>query len=248
MKYRKLRWLLTIAAAIVSLVGANSALAQPANPFSPSLADIQGLGNSTQAQNLSTIDAINMSPDGIHLDVTWRVGQNTDPFGPGFGFQNFPRIGVTKFTNGEDGGMGRLLYPLPNHPTWYDGIKWCLMTDTNNFVQPFIQTAPNWTFYEPSNGGNSIPGDMSMQMSFLDFNSARNFAGLQPPNIVHPDGNGQIRANAFGLQIVGPGGMAAGQEISGHIWITRWIPEPTSATLLVLGVVGILGFGRRRIG
>lgn len=244
MKYRQLCWLATIAVAIESMVGAGSALAQ--DYFAPSLADIHGLGNSTSTSNLSTIDAITIAPDGIHLDVTWRVGQNDDPFGPGFGFQNFPRIGVTKFTNGEDGGKGRILNPRFNHPDWFDGIKWCIMSDTNIFSQPFIQTAPNWTFYEPSAGGNSIPGDMSMQMSILDFSDARNFAGLTPPNIVHPDGNGQIRSNAFGLQIVGPGGMMVGQEIEGHIWITRWIPEPTTATLLLAGLAGILGFGRRR--
>ena len=112
------------------------------DPFTPSVADIQGLSNATNASNLSTIDAINLAPDGIHLDVTWRVGQNVDPFAPGFGFQNFPRIGLARFTNGESGGTGRLMYPRPNHPDWYDGIKWCIMTDTNNFIQRVIQMWP----------------------------------------------------------------------------------------------------------
>jgi hypothetical protein len=243
MKCKQHRWLLMIAVAIVGMVGASSALA---DFFSPSVADIQALSNATEASNLSTIDAIhptdpNDPMGGIHLDVTWRVGQNSDPFAPGFGFQNFPRIGLARFTNGENGGTGRDL-------TGYMGIKWCLMTDTDNFSQPYIQTAPNWTFYEPFNGGNGIPGDMSMQMSILDFNFARNFSGLLPNNIVHPDGNGEIRANAFGLQIGGPGGMVPGQEIQGHIWITRWVPEPSTATLLLLGAVGLLGRTRRREG
>jgi hypothetical protein len=248
MKYRKLRGLLAAAAAIACMVAASPAMAVSDDPFSPSLADIQALGDVTPGFNtnqLSTIDAIHLAPDGIHLDITWRVGQNSDPFGPDFG-ATFPRVSLARYTNGEDGGQGRLLFPRYNHPDWYDGIKWCIMTDTNNFVQPFIQTAPNWTFYEPTPGGYGIPGDMSMQMVTLDFNDARNFSGLLPNNIVHPDGNGQIRSNAFGLQIVGPGGMVPGQPIPGHVWITRWIPEPTTATLLLVGIAGVLGFGRRR--
>lgn len=237
MRCRRQCALLTIALAIGSLIVASTLLAQP---FSPSTADIQGLGNSTAATNFSTIDAIHVAPNGIHLDVTWRRGQDTDPFGPFFG-QNFPRIGLTLFTNGEDSGMGRLLNPP------YSGIKWCIMSDRDVFSQPFIQTAPNWTFYEPSNGGNNIPGDMSLQMSVLDFNDARNFAGLQPPNIVHPDANGEIRSNAFGLQIVGPGGLVVGEGVPGHIWITNWVPEPSTAVLLAFGLAGTLGFARRRL-
>ncbi len=236
MRFRYDRCLLMTAVVVASILSTSSALAQF---FSPSIADIQALSNSTAATNFSTIDAIHIAPNGIHLDVTWRTGQNTDPFAPFFG-QNFPRIGLTRFTNGEEAGMGRLLNPP------HTGIKWCIMSDRDVFSQPFLQTAPNWTFYEPANGGNNIPGDMSMQMSILDFNNARNFSGLTPANIVHPDANGEIRSNAFGLQIVGPSG-AVGEAIPGHIWITYWIPEPGTATLLVFGLVGAVGFARRRL-
>ena len=88
MKYKELRWLMTIAVAIAGMVGASAALAA-VNPFAPSLTDIQSLSDQTAGfhggQQLSTIDAINYAPDGIHLDITWRVGQNSDPFGPDFG-------------------------------------------------------------------------------------------------------------------------------------------------------------------
>lgn len=246
MNYKELRWLVTVAAAIVSMVGASSALAVSVNPFSPSVADIQALSDQTSGfhggQQLSTIDAIHYTDPndpmgGIHLDITWRVGQNSDPFEPNFG-QTFARVTLARYTNGEDGGQGRLLFPP------HDGIKWCLMSDQNSFVQPFIQTAPNWTFYEPGPGGYGIPGDMSMQMVTLDFTDARNFSGLLPPNIVHPDGNGQIRSNAFGLQLGGPGGLVPGQPVPGHVWITNWIPEPSTAMLLLMGAVGVVGVAR----
>jgi hypothetical protein len=245
MKCTQLRWLAMVAMAIVGMVSASSALAGSVNPFSPSTADIQSLSDQTagfsNSQQLSTIDAIHVAPNGIHLDITWRVGQNSDPFGANFG-QTFARVSLATYTNGEDSGQGRLLNPP------YDGIKWCLMSDHDSFTQPFLQTAPNWTFYEPSTGGTGIPGDMSLQMSVLAFDDARNFSGLTPPNIVQPDGNGQIRANAFGIQLGGPGGLVVGQPVVGHVWITNWVPEPSTVTLSVLGAVGLLGMARRRRG
>lgn len=241
MRYRQL-WFVAIAVAIAGFVGANCARASTL-PYSPTVADIQSLGDQTSGfssgQQLSTIDAIHVAPDGIHLDITWRVGQNSDPFGANYG-QTFARVSLATYTNGEDSGQGRLLNPP------YDGIKWCLMSDHNSFVQPFIQTAPNWTFYEPAGGGNGIAGDMSLQMSLLDFNDARNFSGLTPANIVHPDGNGQIRANAFGIQLGGPSGLVPGQPVVGHVWITQWVPEPSSALLLIVGAAGVFLRARQR--
>ena len=82
-------------------------------------------------------------------------------------------------------------------------------------------------------------------MLVLSFDDARNFTGVTPNTIVHPDGNGEIRSNSFGLQIYG-NGIVPGQPVPGHIWITRWVPEPSSAMLLVLGAVGLIGRARRR--
>jgi hypothetical protein len=241
MKYRQL-WLVAIAMAIVGWVGANSALAVAVNPFSPSVADIQALGNDTAGfsggNQLSTIDAIHVAPDGIHLDVTWRVGTGSDPFGTHPG-ETFARVVLRGFQNGEDGGLGRLLFPP------YDGIKWWLMSDLPIGGQPFIQTAPNWVYYQPPSL-IPVPGDMSNTMVTLSFDDARNFNGIMPNTIVHPDVNGQIRSNAFGLQMYAGFGLTPGEAVPGHIWINRWIPEPTTATLLLVGVAGFLGFGRRR--
>jgi hypothetical protein len=244
MKYTQHRSLLMVAAAAVSMVVVRSAAAVPTNPFSPSVADIQALSDQTDGfhngMQLSTIDAIHMAPDGIHLDVTWRVGQLNDPFDPNYGL-TFARVSLVIYTNSEDGGMGRLLNPP------YDGIEWSLMSDHGSFVQPFVQTAPNWTYYEPFNGGNAIPGDMSLQMLALDFNFARNF--ITPGTIVHPDSNGEIRANAFGLQLGGPGGLVAGNPVPGHIWILSSIPEPIhEPSTVMLLVVAVVGLARRRLG
>lgn len=241
MKYRQHRWLVMVAVATISMLAAGSALAAAVNPFSPSVADIQSLIDATVGfsggQQLSTIDAIHLSPDGIHLDVTWRVGQNTDPFGPNYG-QNFARVTVQNFQNGEDGGLGRLLDPP------YDGIKWCIMSDLPVGGQPFIQTPPNWTYYQPPSL-IPVPGDMSSTMVTLSFDDARNFAGITPNTIVHPDGNGEIRSNAMGLQIYTSFAITPGQPVPGHIWITRWIPEPSTAVLMLLGLVGLVGRARR---
>jgi PEP-CTERM motif len=236
MKCTQVRWLMMATAAIVSLIGAGSAFAVSVNPYSPTLTDIQSLVNGTDATNASSIDAIHVTSDGIHVDVTWRIGDPADPFNPQ---QDFPRIGLNLITGSENGGTGRLFSPP------YDGVKWCLMSDQPVFAQPFINTLPNFVFYEPSNGGNNIAGDMSMQMSTLSFDDARNFNGLTPANIVHPDANGEIRAYAIGLQVVGPS-VALGDAIPGHIWITPWVPEPSSAMLLMLGVVGFVGRVRGR--
>jgi hypothetical protein len=241
MRYRQL-WFVAVAVAIAGLAGANFALAAAINPFSPSVADIQALGNDTVGfsggAQLSTIDAINFAPDGIHLDVTWRVGQNADPFGPNFG-ETFARVVLRGYQNGEDGGQGRLLWPP------FDGIKWCVMSDLAIGGQPFIQTAPNWTYYQPPSL-ISVPGDMSNAMVTLSFDDARNFAGITPNTIVHPDANGQIRSNAMGLQFYAGFGLVPGQPVPGHIWITQWVPEPSSAMLLLIGAAGVLGRARQR--
>jgi hypothetical protein len=243
MKYRQHRWLAMVAVAIISLASASSALAVSVNPFSPSTADIQALvdqtGGFSSNNQLSTIDAITMAPDGIHLDVTWRVGTGGDPFGTHPG-ETFARVVLSRFTNGEDPAgdppvaRGRLLNPP------YDGIKWCLMSDQPVSAQPFLQTAPNWTYYQPTNGTDTpIPGDMSNTMATLSFDST------QQNGFVAPDGNGEIRSNSFGLQFFAGFALTPGQPVPGHIWISNWVPEPSTAVLMLLGMVGLIGRTRR---
>ncbi len=234
-------WFATVASAIVSLSSASTAIGRP---FDPLTADIQSLIDVTSSfhsgQQLSTIDAIRFAPAAIRLDVTWRVGQLDDASSPFYG-TTIPRVSLAKYVNNEDGGLGRLLFP------GLDGIRWRISTDHDSYVQPFVQTAPNWTFYEPIPIGNTIAGDLNGQWSAILFDNAQNYSGITPNTIVHPDGNGEIRVNAFGLQFGGPAGLVPGQELQGHIMIFDWNvePEPSTAILMVMGVAGLLSQARR---
>jgi len=226
------RWqLMAVAVAIVSMFGASAAFAVP---YSPSVAEIQSLGNDTSnfsgGLQLSTIDNVSFSPDGIHVDVTWRVGaQVTDPFGENYG-ETFSRIVLDGFQNNENGGAGRLLFPI------YDGIKWCFMSDTPLTVQPFILTPPNYSYYQPLNDPQ-VPGDMSNTMVALNFNSTNPALPL--------DINGEIRSYGWGFQIFGPS-PTPGTSVQSQIWIRNWVPEPSSAVLLLIGLVGLVGRTRRQ--
>lgn len=229
------RWLAPTVA-IASMCVASVSLA---DPFSPSVADIQALSDNTlgfsNSNQLSTIDAITMTPDGIMLDVTWRTGQMDSSFDPFFG-ETFTRVVLSGYQNGEDNGTGRLLFP------GYDGIKWNVASDVDVSAQPYLQPAPDWTYYQVSST-IPIPGDTTSTMATLMFDDAQNFSGLTPDNIVHTDVNGEIRSNSFGLQIFGPS-PALGEEIQGQIWITNAIPEPGAAALLVMSCLGLAA--RRR--
>jgi hypothetical protein len=234
MKCRQHRWWATVA--IVSLAGTRSSLAESVNPFSPSTADIQALSDNTagfsNSNQLSTIDAIHIAPDGIHLDVTWRVGTGSDPFGTHPG-ENFSRVVLSGYQNNENEGLGRLLNPP------YDGIKWCIMSDQPISAQPYLQTAPDWTYYQPASDPQ-IPGDMSLTMATLSFDST-----TQNNGSVAPDVNGEIRSNSFGLQFFTSFAMTPGDPVQGHIWISNWVPEPSTAALMLLGMVGLIGRKRR---
>jgi PEP-CTERM motif len=228
------RWqLLAVAVAIVGMVGASSAFA---DPYSPSVAEIQALNDNTgefsQDNQLSTVEDIHIAPDGIHVDVIWRRGQNQSSFDPYFG-EGFSRIVLRSFQNGEDGGAGRLLFP------GYDGIKWCVMSDLGVGAQPFIQTAPGYSYFQPTND-TPVPGDMSNTMATISFNDVK-----QDPGMIPLDDNNEIRSYAWGLQLFGPF-PDLGVEVPGHIWIKRWVPEPSSAVLLLMGAVGLVGRVRRR--
>lgn len=240
MNYRH-RWLVMVAVATISLSAASSALADAVNPFSPSVADIQAVADQTSGfsngNQLSTIDAITPVENGIRLDVTWRIGQNSDPFGADFG-ETFARVVVSRFTNGEDGGTGRLLNPP------YDGIQWNIQSTQALNGQPFLQTAPNWLYYQPP-ATLPVPGDSSVAPVTISFDDAEEFDGGVPDTgVVNPDENGEIRSNSFGLQLYAGFGLAVGQPVQGQIWITNPIPEPSTAALLMLGLVGC--FGRKR--
>ena len=243
MKNRQL-CLVAIAIAVVCAASAGSALAVAVNPYNVPLADIQTLADNTSGfsggAQLSTIDAIHIIPNGITLDVTWRIGQNTDSFSPNYG-ETFARVVLGKYMNSEDSGQGRLIFP------GNDGVQWNISSDTPLGTQPYIQTAPSFTYYQPPSL-LSIPGTSTTTTSTLSFDDARNFAGVTPNTIVHQDVNGQIRSDALGLQFYPSIGLTLGQPVSGHITITAAVPEPSSVMLLFAGVAGVVAKSRRRRG
>jgi hypothetical protein len=236
--------LVAIAVAVVGLASAYSALAVSVNPYLVPLADVQTLADNTSGfsggAQLSTIDGIHLIPNGITLDVTWRVGQNSDPFGANFG-ETFSRVVLGKYMNSEDSGQGRLLFP------GNDGVQWNISSDTPLGAQPYIQTAPSFVYYQPPSLF-AIPGTSTTTTATLSFDDANNFNGITPNTIVHQDVNGQIRADALGLQFYPSIGLTPGQPVSGHITLTAAVPEPTTAMLLFAGIVGVVAKFRQRRG
>ncbi len=188
---------------------------------------------------LSTVDSITNIPNGIEVRATFRVGTGScDPLfgcGPsdveGLNFarislmgSNFPGLNLTNFSS----------------------LSATVESSIGAFVQPFVQTDPNFTFYEQSDGGDGL-GAASPTLVGLDFAGARNFSGILPANEVHLDGNGMRLARQFGYQIVG-NGVAVGQPVSAIIRITGVpaVPEPSTVALVGLALAGAGAYFRRR--
>ena len=198
------------------------------------------------AGQLSTIDAITPIPAGIELKVTYRIGQESDPFGPDYGL-GFARVSL-------QGGLGFPGLDLGAFSS--SSVK--ITTTTDITAQSFLQTdfTENGTTIDD---GDVVPGEA---FSFLfwehndgvatggptdadfDFSSGTEFDGNW--NVASPQpvqGTNAIRA--WGLQLAKFNGMAIGQPVSATIRIEGVIPEPTSAVLLGLGTIGVLSIGKR---
>jgi hypothetical protein len=240
--------MLSVALAIAGVVGARSALGVP---YDWTAAQIQGLADVTSgfhggAGQLSTINSITPTPNGIELNVTYRIGQESDPFGANYGL-GFARVSLS-------GGLGSPGLNLSG----FTSSKLKITTTTDLTVQSFLQT----DFTE--NGGTINDGDAnpSEAFSFLfwehndgigpggptnvefDFASGTEFSGdwgLANPQSVQ--GTNAIRA--WGMQLAKFSGMAIGQPIEATIRIEGVIPEPTTG-ILGAALFGLLGIVRRR--
>jgi hypothetical protein len=241
--------LLMIAAAIVSTAGANSTLAVPYH-WGPG--QIQGLANVTAAFHggagqLSTIDSITPIPRGIELGVTYRVGQEADPFGPNYGL-GFARVSL-------QGGLGTGL-----NLGGLTSSDLRITTSTDITAQSFVQT--DFTESGTVNDGDATPGEA---FSFLfwehndgvtaaggptivdfDFASGTEFGAWDLPNPQAVQGTNTVRA--WGLQLAKFSGVVVGQPVSATIRIESLVPEPSTAAMIGFAVLGLLGFARRRIG
>lgn len=247
MRYTQHRWLMMVAIAIAAMAGASSALADPYQ-WTPS--QVQGLADVTAgfhggAGQLSTINSITPIADGVELDVTFRVGQETDPFGANYGL-GFARVSLS-------GGLGFPGLDLSGFTS--SSLK--ITTTTDLTVQSFLQTdfmeggavddgdatpdeAFSFLFWEHNDGvATGGPTDVD-----FDFASGTEFSGdwgLANPQTVQ--GTGAIRA--WGLQLAKFSGVAIGEPVNATITI-QGVPEPTSAVLVGLGLLGLGGIARRR--
>lgn len=248
MRWSKQRGLLMVAVAVISMAGASSARAVP---YEWLASQIQGLADVTPAFHggagqLSTINSITPIPNGIELDVTYRVGQEADPFAPDYGL-GFARVSL----------QGQLGFPGLDLSA-FTSSAFKVTTTTDVTAQSFLQT----DFTE--NGGSIDDGDATPGEAFsflfwehndgvatggpttvdFDFASGTEFSGTW--NLANPQpvqGTNAIRA--WGVQFGKFSGVAIGQPVNATIRIEGVIPEPATAILLGFATAGLIGIGRR---
>jgi hypothetical protein len=247
-------------AAIAVMLGVTAATAwaaAPANPYSPTLFQLQGDGSHANppggwdlgmfdrlvdnAPSQSSSVVFTDVPGGVQLDITWSTGY--------VGFNEaFTRIFPVVRYNAAN--AGNLLA--------YDGIKWCVTvlpgSDPVTF-QGFTQPSDDWQFYEqedPNNLGNPLqfagPADGSMIMPYINFNEPFTNGAASIPLA------SRAAMAETGFQIYGPDIPQADIELGevpalrhSTIIFSVWnIPEPASVALLGLGGLAMVGLGGRR--
>jgi hypothetical protein len=247
MKYKVAGRLLVIA--VISMFGASSALAVP---YVWTADQIQGLADVTPGFHgppgqLSTINSITPIPNGIELNVTFKVGQNTDPFAPDFG-HTFARVSL----------QGQLGFPGMDLSA-FTSSSFDVTTTTDVTVQSFLQTdftengttindgdanpaeAFSFLFWE-HNDGVATGGPTAADFDFASGTEFDGNWGLANPQPVQ--GTNAIRA--WGLQLGKFSGIVLGQPITAVIRIEGVIPEPATLSLVALAGFGMIGFARRR--
>jgi hypothetical protein len=243
------QWLwLVIAIAVIGAVRPHRAHAVPYH-WGPG--QIQNLANVTAAFHggagqLSTIDSITPIPRGIQLNVTYRVGQEADPFAPNYGL-GFARVSL-------QGGLSTGL-----NIGSFTSADLQITTTTDITAQSFVQTdftesgsvtdgdaTPgenfSFLFWEHNDGVTSAGGSTIVD---FDFASGTEFGAWDLPNPQQVQGTNTVRA--WGLQLAKFSGVAIGQPVTATIRIESLVPEPATAVLVVLASLSVLGFGRRRI-
>jgi hypothetical protein len=151
---------------------------------------VKDLGDVTAANHgspgqLSTIDNIVRSPgqlgSGIHLDVTYRVG-NVNGCDPDFGCGPNDVLGLS-FARVSVGTTYPPNYTGPADLSGFMGVRWTIMSDIPLFAQPFVKVTDNYTYWEPadpnSGSGFPVPGDMQNHHIVLNFAEAQNYAGIR---------------------------------------------------------------------
>jgi hypothetical protein len=237
-----------LAAALMGICAVEKA---SADPYFWTPAQIQDLVDVTAgfhggAGQLSTIDSITPIANGIELGVTYRIGQDADPFAPNYGL-TFARVSL-------QGGFGVPSIDL----SAFTGSALMITTTTDLTAQSFLQTdfSENGTtiddgdfdptefftflFWEHNDGvGAGGPAEVE-----FDFSQGTEFDGnwevLNPQPV---QGTNNIRA--WGIQLGKFSGMTIGEPLSATIRIES-IPEPVTSLLVGLTAACALMVRRRR--
>jgi hypothetical protein len=253
MKYKVAGWLLMTA--VIGTICESSSFAVPYVWNSrrvQDLADVTASFHGPPGQ-LSTINSITPIPNGIELDVTFRAGQNVDPFAPDYGI-TFARVSLA------DG----LWFPGLNLSA-FTSSQFSVTTTTDVTVQSFVQTdftenggsiddgdanpgeVKSFLFWE-HNDGAATGGPTVVDFDFAsgtefdgDSTSPDTWNGANPKPV---QGTGTIRA--WGLQLAKFSGMVVGQPVNATIRIEGVVPEPATLGLVCIAMFGLVGFGRRR--
>jgi hypothetical protein len=237
-----------IAAAVVGVTSASAALAVPYN-WGPG--QVQGLANVTAAFHggagqLSTINSITNIPRGIELNVTYRIGQESDPFGANYGL-GFARVSLS-------GGLG-----AGQNLSAFTSSAVRVTTTTDVTAQSFVQTdftesatvndgdanpseSFSFLFWEHNDGVTAAGGPTTVDLDFASGTEFDGNWGTANPQAIR--GTGTVRA--WGMQLAKFSGMTIGTPVNATIRIESLVPEPTSVGLACFAALGMLGVARRR--
>lgn len=237
-------------AAWCALIGGLTLSHASAQPYEWTVRQVRGLGDVTAAfggDQLSTINSITPIPDGIELDVTFRIGQNSDPFAPDFG-ATFSRVSLA-------GGLG---FPGLDISA-FDSSQVTIKSTVDFTLQSFVQTdftedggsvddgdanpgeSFSFLFWE-QNSGVTAPGPTP---GIMDFSAATEFDGnwdVASPQQVQGLANVRQWGMQFGLFNNPP---VLGQPVHATIQILG-VPEPGSVVIAAMAVAGMLGLVRCR--
>lgn len=219
-------------AACAVVISAWVGTAVQAAPALPSASELQLLVDRTGPDSgntqLSTIDSFTNLPNGVQLNVTFRVGVGTaDPFDPNYG-QNFARLTLARFI------------PAPLDWSAFTGLQFTVEHSLGGFIQPYLKTGAGFQFYEPTGGGTGI-GANSPTPVLLDFAGARTFSPAFTDPVVVANTN---NVREWGIQI-GAGGITVGNPVQATIRITN-VPEPATMGIAGVALLGIGAIRRRR--
>ena len=250
MRFAQFRELLVVAVAAVGMLFGVTARA---DSYQWTIAQIQELADVTPAFHggagqLSTIDSITPIPTGIQLDVTYRIGQEADPFGPdyGLGFArvslqsccfNAPGLDLSAFSSSS-------LKVTTSIPVTAQSFIYTDFTENGTTIDDGDATPGesfSQLFWEHN---DSLPAGGPTEVDF-DFSSASEFDGnwgVSNPQSIQ----GADAVRCWGMQLAKFSGMTIGQPVQATITIEGVVPEPASVALVGLAVMGLVALVRSR--